>query len=84
MSDDDLAMRVHQASMDAIAGRDFVVVLMMASECDTYPGAPCVMEVLGPYDRDEAEQVLNGYHVNNPWTRPHRLRLRREEPGEVP
>lgn len=56
--------------------RNHVVVLLTASACESYPGRPCVMEVLGPYTRGEAEAVAG---QKPEWTAPHLMVLRRDE-----
>lgn len=53
----------------------YVVVLFTGSECEEHSGKPCVMEVLGPYDRKESEQVVKLYLEQAPWTAPHRVEL---------
>ena len=54
--------------------RHHVVVLLTGSECETYPPAICVMDVLGPYTRDEAEVV---FAQQPQWTCPHLMMMLR-------
>jgi hypothetical protein len=54
-----------------------VVVLLTGDGCSEYPAMTCVMSVLGPYARGEAEAVA----TRQPdWTAPHVMALE----GEVP
>ena len=55
--------------------RNQVVVLLTGSECEAYPATTCVMDVLGPYTRDEAEVV---FAQQPQWTSPHLMMLRRD------
>lgn len=56
--------------------KGYVVVLLTGdSDCEKYQGNPCVMSVLGPYTRDEADKVL----LSQPeWSKPHVLTMHRE------
>lgn len=56
--------------------RNRVVVLHTSDACEEYPDTRCVMDVLGPYTRAEAEQVLSRQPQ---WTAPHLMLLRAEE-----
>lgn len=53
----------------------YVIVLFTGSECETHPGKPCVMDVLGPMTRAESDTVMKDYLRDAPWTAPHRVTL---------
>ena len=55
--------------------KNHVVVRATSSECEEYPGGPCLMDALGPYTHDEAREVAGRQPE---WTRPHILRLTEE------
>lgn len=57
-----------------------VVILMTGSECEEYPGMSCVMDVLGPYTREEAYRVAA---EQPPWTAPHIMTLHPLEGASV-
>jgi hypothetical protein len=55
--------------------RRHVVVLLTADECERYPGKTCVMSVLGPYTREEADTV---FAQQPEWAAPHRMIMNEE------
>jgi len=57
--------------------RSHVVVLLTSDECERYPGKTCVMSVLGPYTREEADAV---FAQQPEWAAPHDMIMTREEP----
>jgi hypothetical protein len=55
-----------------------VVVLFTASHCDEDPRTRCVMDVIGPMTRNEAESLALGQPE---WQLPHVMRL--HEPADL-
>jgi hypothetical protein len=54
--------------------RNYVIVLLHG-ECERDPGDTCVMSVLGPYTRDEADEA---FRQQPAWAAPHRMGLTRD------
>lgn len=60
--------------MTAEPERNYVVVLLHG-ECESNPGTPCVMGVLGPYTQAEASEALARQPA---WAAPHKMGLTRD------